>query len=127
MIENFVFCSVCKKIFCYSSRDGTTRIVRHKKEHEENSNDNANNNSIRSHFVRTNKRIFSENDKNDVKKAATEFVVRDTRPFHALKGDGLIQLLVMFSVIGAKYGKLSDEEVIDILPSPTTVNIFLLK
>lgn len=122
LVDNFVICSLCSKIFCYNSKEGTTRLCRHKKEHDDQKNDTKN--TLDSYVESKSKKNFNASDRNNVKKAATEFVVRDARPFNALNGDGLVSLLIMFSMLGEKYGKLSVDDVKDVLPSVNTVTSY---
>lgn len=121
LVEGFVFCSVCKQVLPHSEKNGTNQLLRHKKQHEGNSqNQQSDNNSIANHFPIVNKK-FGQELRSQVKDTTTQFVVSDGRPFNTVKGIGFINLLALFTQIGAKKGKLTTNEIKDLLPDPTSV------
>lgn len=61
-------------------------------------------------------------DKTNVNDAAVAFVVKDLRPVDAVTKPGLLTLLAVFTQIGAAYGKMEPEDVLDVLPSRFTVS-----
>lgn len=54
--------------------------------------------------------------------AAVAFVVNDLRPVDAVTKPGLLTLLAVFTQIGAAYGKMEPEDVLNVLPSRFTVS-----
>lgn len=64
----------------------------------------------------------SKYHKNMVSESCLRFVVQDIRPMKSVAGDGLINLLSTFTVIGARYGELSVDQIKQITPSERTVS-----
>lgn len=62
--------------------------------------------------------------KQGIKDAAVVFIVKDMRPFDAIKKVGLVNLMAKFTEIGAVYSKMSFEDVLNLLPSRQTVSVF---
>lgn len=54
--------------------------------------------------------------------AALEFCYKDIRPFTAVEGSGLIDLLVAVSKLSSKYGQFSADELKKNLPCRNTVS-----
>lgn len=116
-IVDYVACFKCKDVIYYNTDNGTAPLIRHFKDKHK----PGPNNTIDSFLQRPIKN-FSSFDKDKVKSAATDFVVKDCRPFEAISGNGLINLLIFFTQVGHKYGPLTQEDVTEILPSPQTVS-----
>lgn len=72
-------------------------------------------------FVEKRKVNFALKDKQLVTRAAVNFCAKDVRPFNAIQCTGLGELLYDVSVIANKYGKMSKESFMDLLPVPNTV------
>lgn len=66
---------------------------------------------------------FKTNHKKDVKDAVVKFVVNDVRPVDAITKIGLINLLALFTQLGAHYGQMNNEDIVKLLPSRYTVSI----
>lgn len=62
-------------------------------------------------------RKFHQIDIEAVRNASVKFVVQDLRPFLAIEGDGLLDLLITMAQIGSRYPQLSKEEIQKIIPS----------
>lgn len=60
----------------------------------------------------------------DITNAAVKFCYKDMRPFVAIEGKGLNNLLEAVSTLSSKYGKLTAEEIQEILPVANTVSPF---
>lgn len=120
-IKGFVWCSLCESVRTYNDK-GTQPLWRHKQEHEEAETRRIQQRRM-DEYVDKLKKKFTSKIREDVRDVSTEFVIRDSRPFEAVKGIGLVRLLMLFSQIGEKFGKLSEEEVKYLLPDPTTVSI----
>lgn len=56
-----------------------------------------------------------------VRDAATEFIVRDIRPFYALEGEGLQNLLKTMIHVGKKYPRLALDYIKRLIPSRFTM------
>lgn len=68
------------------------------------------------------KRI-KRNHKHAVNDAAVSFVVNDMRPVDAVTKPGLVSLLSMFTQIGAAYGQMSSDDILNLLPSRYSVSL----
>lgn len=66
---------------------------------------------------------FKTNHKTEVKNAVVKFVVNDMRPVDAITKIGLVNLLSLFTQLGAHYGQMNCEDVAKLLPSRFTVSI----
>lgn len=60
--------------------------------------------------------------KTSVSDAAVSFVVNDLRPVDAVTKTGILTLLAAFTQIGAVYGKMEPEDILNVLPSRFTVS-----
>lgn len=83
-------------------------------------------NGIESYFDKTYRpppaKRFKKEHKHVVNDAALSFVVNDMRPVDSVTKSGLVTLLAVFTQIGSTYGKMSSDEVLDILPSRFSVS-----
>lgn len=71
------------------------------------------------------KLIIRPEIKNDFKKAAAMFVAKDLRPYLAVEGEGLFELLVTAMKFGQQYKKATDDDLRNMLPSRNTVRSHL--
>lgn len=115
LIENFVCCEKCKAILDYDTKKGTKKIKNHMANCKQRKIDS---------FVQKRNINFSKDEKDAVIEAAMKFCYKDIRPFHAVKGDGLIDLLVQINAVSTKYGRLSRDEIEKYMPVPNTVCIW---
>lgn len=117
IILDYIACEKCSEIIYYRSADGTAPMQRHLDKHSTSGQSNT-----MDQFVRKPVKNFSSFDREKSKLMSTDFVIKDVRPFEAIAGNGLIALLMFFSQLGHKYGPLSYEDVVEILPSPQTIS-----
>lgn len=64
---------------------------------------------------------FSLKDKQTVTQAAVKYCTNGMNSFHSISNNGLGELLYDTSVVANKYGKMSKESFLDLLPAPNTV------
>lgn len=115
-VPNVVYCFKCTVVFKYNTRsNGTTQILNHGCLKDPNST------TITAYGVPKNITV-SSNDKQKIKDSAVAFVSKDLRPFEALNGTGLFEMLLTCIQIGAKYGVLDETQLKALVPSPTTVS-----
>lgn len=68
------------------------------------------------------KRIkFDDNDKKSIYQASAKFISLDLRPFRAIEGSGLNDLLVAAMKSGKKYPLITEEDLKMIIPSSNTI------
>lgn len=120
-VKGFVWCSLCETVRVYNDK-GTQPLRRHKEEHETEKQRRSSQTLI-NEYVEKLKKKFTSKTREDVRDTATEYVVRDSRPFESVTGVGLIRLLMLFSQIGERFGHLTEDEVKYLLPDPTTVRL----
>lgn len=65
---------------------------------------------------------FDSYDHKQVLSAAKLFCSKDLRPFHAITGDGMAELLKAVSAVTLRHGLLNDDALQRLLPAPTTVS-----
>lgn len=124
LLQDHFYCSKCTKIYNLKLSDNSKTLKRH----SEKCNITE---QITDHFVaemvQARKKIKIE-DKNIVRNAAMEFIIRDLRPISTINGDGLREFVSRMTYIGAKYGHLTPEAIseVKLLPSRQTV-IMILK
>lgn len=115
-ISTAVYCVKCQTVFKYDVRsNGTSQILKHGCLSDPTSQKITG-------FGVTKDVTISSTDKQKVKDSAVAFVSKDLRPFEALNGRGLFELIQMCILIGAKYGILDEEQVKSLIPSPVTVS-----
>lgn len=125
-IANHFYCAKCHLIFNLIWRNSGQVLKRHV---ESQCPGEAAANNIPNYFVPeyqpAKKRKIVSADKMKVREAALGFVVRDMRPVSAVNGIGLTGLLAVMTMIGAKYGQLSEAaiESMRLVPSRHTVRI----
>lgn len=82
---------------------------------------------IESHFLRELRPPAAKRVKKDhkfnVNDACVSFVAKDLRPFEAITKSGLVTLLSVFTHIGAVYGKMEPEAVLNLLLSRRSVSL----
>lgn len=116
VIPYYVVCIYCNKLQRYEPEKGTNNLTRHAQACTKP------NNTINKFFG---KRTMSldKADKTSMLNAAKRFCYNDLRPFTALEGDGLIELLHAVSTITSKHGILTKDQIKEIVPVSTTVSI----
>lgn len=125
VLPDFFFCSRCAKIFNLKLCDNGKTLKRHAEKC-------AMREKITEFFVPEmtqpqNKKIKLV-DKQLMKDAAMEFLIRDTRPISSISGEGLCTLISKATYIGAKYGHLTTDaiEKTNLLPSRQTVILIII-
>lgn len=114
LVPNYVFCTNCNKLQRYEPIKGTNNLNRHMQACT------MPKNSIKRYLAK--KSISLDRaDKNSLLNAAKRFCYLDLRPFKAVEGEGLIDLLHAVSSITARHGLLSKEQLNEIIPAPLTV------
>lgn len=114
-IPNFIFCPQCETVKTYDTSCGSSNLLRHKEK--------CNSRQINTldRFVLKNLRI-TKKDRDEVLNAAKRFCYVDLRPFYAIAGNGLLDLLMAVSCVTARHGLLSRDNMMDLIPHPTTVS-----
>lgn len=114
-----VKCRSCAKVIKHNIHEsGTTHLSRHTSTHStDNKNAPPTTQTKVTSFLAP-KRKLNEQDQTALVSAASMYCARDIRPYSAVEGPGLRQLIQTAISIGSKYGNLPAE---DILPSRTTV------
>lgn len=113
---NYVQCRRCGKLDEYNTNKGTKNISAH----------HLRCNALAScpsmeNFVTKEKQITKE-EKTALSQSAAEFCFKDLRPFYAIEGPGLLQLLASVSSLSAKYGVLDENQLQKFLPCANTVS-----
>lgn len=112
-ISNFVQCSKCLSFEKYNG--STTTVLNRHKCHKTNSQAN-----IESFFFNK-KTNFTKRDTEDIRNACVEFVVSDIRPFYAIEGSGLRNLMKTLIRLSKRYPNLSEKDIERIIPSRQTI------
>lgn len=114
-VKSHVFCSVCKCVFKYDTvGNGTKNLKEHYKICKAGKTLNR--------FVEKHKKNFTKIEKEKIAQAAVRFCTKDLRPFYALYGNGLMDLMEEVVNVCAPHGKLSRESLQALLPCPNTVS-----
>lgn len=116
-IPGFFVCKKCKKVFRYNTKNGTSNPLQHFKQRHDSSQENLDN------FVEK-KRSFSmtSSERDRLIRASVQYVTKDIRPYKAIEGEGMIDLLHTIWNLGEKYGSVARNELTEILPCATTVS-----
>lgn len=109
---NFVQCVSCKKILSYSSKSGTSHLLRHNC--QKNIIEDEHSNKITNFFQKKN--ACDSATINTIKKELTVTLVKycagDLRPFESVAGSGFELLANKFIEIGSKHGKVDANKII---------------
>lgn len=116
-IQNFIFCPHCETVKTYDTSLGSSNLIRHTKRCK-----GLQSNTLDRYVVKNVQ--ITKNDRNEVLDAAKRFCYVDLRPFYAIAGEGLVDLLMAVSSVTARHGLLSKDNILDLLPHPTTVSLF---
>lgn len=116
VIPNYVVCTNCKKLQRYEPEKGTNNLTRHAQACSKP------NNTIKKFFGKRTINL-DKADKTSMLNAAKRFCYKDLRPFTALEGDGLIDLLHTVSAITSQHGILTKDQIKEIVPVSTTVSL----
>lgn len=114
-VDGFITCSKCKRVLKYSSNTGTSNALAHAKKHE------ATGQTVTmDKFVLKRKTAISAADKTKLIDAGVNLVSKDLRPFAFV--EGMIDLARTLWNLGAIYGSVSNEEMIDIMPCTRAIS-----
>lgn len=115
LIENYVRCQRCSKFVAYNGVT-TSKLLNHKCQ-------NLSQPTIQGFLSISNNNgaKFSKNDIDAVRDAAAKFVVKDIRPFYAVEGEGLQDLIKTIAKINRKHPNLSDADIERLIPSRKVV------
>lgn len=92
-----------------------------------NANSDGNTNKFRRHTCMKKtadnkiKILIRKETKNELKEAAAKFIVKDIRPFLAIEGEGIFDLLLAVMKFGQRNPKATNEHLLEALPSRNTV------
>lgn len=106
VISGFVKCIECGHFVEYNGST-TSNLKNHK----------CNRKKIEQNHLTRIVRKFHQSDIEAVRNASVKFVVEDLRPFLAIEGEGMLDLLTTIAQIGSRYPQLSKEEINEIIPS----------
>lgn len=110
VVSNFVMCSQCCRFQEYNG-ETTSNLIRHKCVERQRTLDS---------FINKKTKIIQE-DLNKVKGACVKFIAKDLRPYNAMEGDGLFDLLKCMINIGKIYPMISESEMNNLIPCRNTV------
>lgn len=114
-IIGYVMCTMCRKVMRYNSKTlGTNHLTNHVKSHDNGSHS-------MDEFVKKRKEL-GRAEKEIILKSCVNFVGADLRPYSAINGNGLIDLLQTFMKLGSIYGTLESSQIKELLPSIQTVS-----
>lgn len=112
-IERFYYCIACSNVVWNPMGKGNTvYLLRHKC---------VQTNCISKYLPPCKRLKFDDNDKKSVYQASAKFVSLDLRPFRAIEGGGLNDLLVAAMQLGKKYPFMTEDDLKKIIPSSTTI------
>lgn len=117
VISNFVECIKCNSFAQYNGIS-TTQLLRHVCLKKQRNLD---------FFLSKNKCEIAHEDKAKITNACVKFISKDLRPYYAVEGEGLIDLLKSMVNIGRKYSFISDSDIEKIIPSRNTVKSYVEK
>lgn len=110
-IANWVKCSKCSD-FCRYNGVTTSKLLKHKclKNGQP---------TIGNFFASTSTRLvkLSKTEVTQVRDAASEFIVKDIRPYYALEGSGLQKLCKTMIDVGRKHPNITEADIERIIPS----------
>lgn len=112
-ITNFAQCKNCMKFVQYN-RSSTTQLSRHKCD-----------GWPQFTIEQCLRPRVTKEDITAIRDAAAKFIALDIRPFYALEGDGLKDLLLTFAKITRKYGNLNKLEINRLLPRRLTISRYI--
>lgn len=124
MIDNYTICLKCKAL-TIASGSCTTVMLRHECQKEETMCV-----GIEKYLnLQTSKKStkFSSNEKSKIKMACVNFVAKDLRPFYAIEGDGLFDLLEQVMLISKSHPHMTRSDLEKLIPCANTVRSDVVK
>lgn len=116
-IDGFIACTKCPKVLRYTSKTGTTNALTHFGKHE-----TVQQTATLDSFVMKEKFSISAADKTNLIEAGVSLVSKDLRPFSTVEGEGMIDFAHAIWKLGAKYGNIKREELVDKMPCARTIS-----
>ena len=121
--QDFVSCDKCKDILHHRSICGTSNMIKHLKScgipKKIITNDTL---GIKEYLRPKNSQPIPKMFKEKITDTTVEFVALDNRAFELVSGYGFINLAQTIFKVGQDLSKTIDVNVLDLLPSPTTVS-----
>lgn len=118
--DGFLACNFCKQVWIFKMSSGTTTIMTHlnKKHLEPKSTEQP---AITRFIANENVKI-SQPDSKSILDACVAVSTKNLRPFQALVGEEMTDLLHVIWSMGAKYGAISRDQLTKIIPSPQSIS-----
>lgn len=116
LIPEVVACKTCKKVLRYQTKNGSSNALSHAEKHI------AMKNTIETFLIKPKGLNLLSGDKDRLMQSFVQFVTKDIRPYQAVEGEGMLDLLNTIWNLGARYGAATKEEIIEVLPSAVTVS-----
>lgn len=116
MIPDIIACKTCKKVLRYVSKNGTSNALIHAEKHK------VVQNTIDTFLTKPKGVHLQSTERSSIIQGFVQFVTKDIRPYKAVEGEGMTDLLHTIWNMGAMHGATSKEELVDILPSAITVS-----
>lgn len=123
IMQDFFFCSKCAKIYNLKLASTGKTLKRHVEKCSIRE-------QITDFFVpemtQPQRKKIKLADKELVKEAAMDYIIKDLRPISSINGDGMALLISKMTYIGSKYGHFTPEMIHEtkLLPSRQTVRLF---
>lgn len=123
VLPDHYFCSKCAKIYNLKLCNNGKTLKRHA---EKCSSREQITDFFVSELAQPQTKKIKLEDRELVKDAAMEYIIRDMRPISSINGDGMRNFISRITYIGAKYGHLTPDAVekTKLLPSRQTVFFF---
>lgn len=112
VVNNFALCFHCKGFIAFNGKT-TSQLLAHKAK--------CTSNPLSMDQLEDSRIIFKQAELAELRDAAAKFVVKDFRPFYALEGDGLIDLLYAIIQLALRYQKMTRSDIKKCLPSRNTI------
>lgn len=113
VVENIVFCAHCRTTVAYYGTT-TTRLRDHQRKCSKRPLDDRTDNSKSTIN-------FKLEELAQLKESSVKFIVKDVRPFAAIEGEGLLDLIYSGIQLGRKYPRMNEADLKKALPSRNTV------
>jgi hypothetical protein len=123
--QDYVMCDLCMSLITYKSATGTGGMQKHIESCPKKplliNESNSNKISLYFNSTKNKSNCVSRKLKDEITNALTEFIIRDTRPFETVKGDGFVNLINV--TLNAGHGLLDSSTICaaDLLADPRTV------
>lgn len=112
LVTGFVCCSKCHHVMRYNTLFGTTSILKHADKH------NDSNNELAVPSVN----CVPASGRKALLNSCINFVSKDLRPYKAVEDAGFLDLIQTAWNLGAEFGQISTEKLVEVLPSRQAVS-----